>query len=89
MLVFQARLSGGFSLWCRSQGHEYPMGSTNSSLLHEKHLSGEILPFCVTPHWGWAFLGDHVSLSPAHLSVVLLSFALKSSLSGVKSFSGK
>lgn len=63
----------------------------NSSLFHEKCLSGEILLFGATQHWEYIGFNGRpcLSASPAHLSVVLLSFALRSHSSGFRSFSEK
>lgn len=61
-------------LW-RSQVLGYLMWDTNPLLLQEKVQTYGV------PHQGWGFWWDHVSASPTHLSVVVLSFVAEEQFS--------
>ena len=59
-------------------GARVPDVGANLLLLQEQHLSGEIPPSWVSVQLGWSFVGEHISASPTHVSV-LLSFVTKNS----------
>lgn len=71
---FQSQAFGDLSLPCRSQGLGYFCGGKNPSFLRKKLHICAIPPNCAL--WLGFLVGPHLSASPTHLDVALLSFVV-------------
>lgn len=71
---FQSQAFGDLSLPCGSQGLGYFCGGKNPSFLRKKLHICEIPPNCAL--WLGFLVGPHLSASPTHLDVALLSFVV-------------